>query len=383
MPRQIFKNRVIASAGPPPESITLQNLRSWIPMRKGRFAEPFDDEVTHLLCTHEQFKKRVPLVKQVLKEHKRIHIVHYDWLEFSAVFNKRLPEREYSMRSIFAKEKAEQRERNRQENGRREGERGPAVLQANVTSLLPALFHIYRDREFFKYQIDLTRNNSEDGEFGQRYTMTASPPDNLWESNAKPHLYWFTAKFMRRKGDPNAAYHRPSICSGKWRREMNLFMDFFRIKTGIDWQDRVLLEGTTPLSAFQYCPPKGGKPIGRRLRFSYDCCVELNLEWKQQNLPQETSHETEDGDITDAVGSLESGNTDSDENDDHGNSVMELDAGFGNDVDGQCATQQIELGDAPKSEPLSTSASGISLDEGITEATNAEPSEQRPITGEV
>ncbi len=61
MPRQIFKNRVLASAGPPPSSITLENLRSWIPMRKGRFAETFDDEVTHLLCTHEQFKKRVPL----------------------------------------------------------------------------------------------------------------------------------------------------------------------------------------------------------------------------------------------------------------------------------------------------------------------------------
>ena len=30
-------------------------------MRKGRFAEPFDEEVTHLLCTHEQFKKGVPL----------------------------------------------------------------------------------------------------------------------------------------------------------------------------------------------------------------------------------------------------------------------------------------------------------------------------------
>ncbi|KAJ4150952.1 hypothetical protein LMH87_011679 [Akanthomyces muscarius] len=329
MPRQIFKNHVIASAGPPPQSITLENLRRWIPMRKGRFAEPFDDEVTHLLCTHEQFKKRVPLVKQVLKGHKRIHIVHYDWLEFSAVFNKRLPEREYSMRSILAKKRAEQRERNRQENGRREGERG----------VNPTLFHVYRDREFFAYQIDLTRNHSEDGEFGQRYMMT------LWESNAKPHLYWFTAKFMRRKGDPNAAYHRPSPCSGKWRREMDLFMNFFRIKTGIDWHDRVLLEGTTPLSAFQYCPPKGGKPVGRRLRFSYDCCVELNLEWKQQNLPQEISHETEYGKVEDAVGSAEDGKLDSDENDDHGNCAMDLDEGLGGDD--ACATQQIELSDAP------------------------------------
>ena len=74
------------------------------------------------------------LVKQVLKGHKRIHIVHYDWLEFSAVFNKRLPEREYSMRSILAKERAEQRERNRQENGRREGERGVNPSKFNACS---------------------------------------------------------------------------------------------------------------------------------------------------------------------------------------------------------------------------------------------------------
>ncbi|TQW00388.1 anthranilate synthase component II [Cordyceps javanica] len=264
MPRQIFKNRVLAAAGPPPPSITLDNLRTWIPLRKGRFAEQFEDEVTHLLCTHKQFKKRVPLVKKVLQNYKRVHIVHYDWLEFSAVANRRLPEWEYSMRNIVAKERAEKREKNRQESGRREGERG----------VNPTLFHVYQDREFFRYQIDLTRNKSDDGEFGQRYTLT------LWESNAKPHLYWFTAKFMRRKGDLHAGYHRPSSCSGKWRHEMDLFKNFFRIKTGIEWQDRVLLEG--------------GKPVGRRLRFSYESCVELNSQWKRQNSPLNCSHNTEE-----------------------------------------------------------------------------------------
>ncbi len=73
--------------------------------------------------------------------------------------------------------------------------------------------------------------------------------------------------------------------------------------------------------------------------------MELNLEWKQQNLPQEISHETEYGKVEDAVGSAEDGKLDSDENDDHGNCAMDLDEGLGGDD--ACATQQIELSDAP------------------------------------
>ncbi|KAM3433534.1 hypothetical protein NHJ13734_006416 [Beauveria thailandica] len=364
MPRQIFKNRVLATAGPLPPSVTLDNLRTWIPLRKGRFAEAFDNEVTHLLCTHEQFKKRVPLVRQVLKDYKRVHIVHYDWLEFSAVANKRLPEREYSMRNILAKERAEKSERNRQENGRREGERG----------VNPTLFHIYQDRQFFSYQIDLTCNNSDDGEFGQRYTLT------LWESNAKPHLYWFTAKFMRRKGDPNAGYHRPSPCSGKWRHEMDLFLNFFRIKTGIDWQDRVLLAGTTPLSAFQYSPPANGKPIGRRLRFSYDCCVELNLEWKQQNLPQEISHRNGSGEAEEAVQSTEDFNRESAGHDIHDGDIA---IGLGEDTCEDVTSGARPNGGSDDSimEPLDPNDSCMWLQKDSAEAAGDEPGESPMETG--
>ncbi|KAM0740232.1 hypothetical protein ACQRIT_005416 [Beauveria bassiana] len=372
MPRQIFKNRVLATAGPLPPTITLDNLRTWIPLRKGRFAEAFDDEVTHLLCTHEQFKKRVPLVTKVLKDYKRIHIVHYDWLEFSAVANKRLPEREYSMRNILAKERAEKRERNRQENGRKEGERG--VNPTDVPSRVPALFHIYQDREFFSYQIDLTRNNSDDGEFGQRYALT------LWESNAKPHLYWFTAKFMRRKGDPNASYYRPSPCSGKWRHEMDLFLNFFRIKTGIDWQDRVLLAGTTPLSAFQYTPPTGGKPIGRRLRFSYDCCMELNLEWKQQNLPQEIVHKKDSEEAEEAVEMAEDYDRESVGHDaDDGDIAIDL----GEDTyeNETSAAQPTGDSDYSNTEPLGPNDSGIWLQEDSAETADDEPGASPMETG--
>lgn len=59
MVRQIFKGRVIAAAGPLPGQLTPQNLRHWTGIRKGRFSEEMDDSVTHLLCTREQYNKRV------------------------------------------------------------------------------------------------------------------------------------------------------------------------------------------------------------------------------------------------------------------------------------------------------------------------------------
>ncbi|KAM4068116.1 anthranilate synthase component II [Hirsutella rhossiliensis] len=266
MPRQIFRDRVIAAAGPLPGQLTVDNLRHWTSLRRGKFSDDFDDAVTHLLCTPEQFRQRVPRVKEALKRVKRCYIVHYDWFELSTVGEKREPEREYSMRHRLAKQNAAKREQARIERGKKEGEK---FVNTN-------LYHIYQDREYFPYQIDITRdgneNGNENGEPGQRYTLS------LWESNAKPHLYWFTAKFLKRRGDSQPSFHRPSRCSGKWRREMDLFMGFFRVKTGIEWQDRVLREKTMSSSFFHYTPPTGGKPVGRRLRFCLDHCRQVNAE---------------------------------------------------------------------------------------------------------
>ncbi|KAH7143949.1 hypothetical protein EDB81DRAFT_857361 [Dactylonectria macrodidyma] len=262
MPRQIFKNYVIAAAGPLPGQLTVENLKRWTQIRKGRFTNDFNQHVTHLLCTREQFNKKVPLVREALKRGKRFHIVHCDWFMFSAMTEQRQPEREYSMRNIIAKQNAAKREQARIEKGKKEGEK---FINANF-------FHIYIDREFFPYRIDITRDDETAGEFGQRYTLC------LWESDAKPRLYWFTAKFLKKKGNSQPSYYRPSPCSGKWRTEMDLFMEFFRIKTGLDWEDRVTKMNTMPHTFFQYSPPAGGKPVGRRLRFNYDYCREVNAE---------------------------------------------------------------------------------------------------------
>ncbi|EQK98820.1 hypothetical protein G6O67_002176 [Ophiocordyceps sinensis] len=264
MPRPIFRDGVIAAAGPLPGQLTVDNLRRWTRLRQGSFSDDFGDAVTHLLCTQEQFRQRVPRVREALKRGKRCHIVHHDWFEFSTVWEKREPEREYSMRHILAKQNAARRGQGKIERGKKEGEK----------SVNTNLYHIYQDREFFPYQIEMTRDGDETGEpqDRQRYILS------LWESNAKPHLYWFTAKFLRRKGDGQLSYHRPSRCSGKWRREMDMFMDFFRIKTGVEWQDRVLREKTMASSFFHYATPTHGKPVGRRLRFCLDHCRQVNAE---------------------------------------------------------------------------------------------------------
>ncbi|KAF5027870.1 hypothetical protein F66182_11 [Fusarium sp. NRRL 66182] len=285
MPAQIFKNRVFTAAGPLPGQLTVDNLKRWTTLRKGVFLEDFDDGVTHLLCTKEQFDKKVPKVRQALKRGKGFHIVHCDWFEFSTAQNKRLPEVEYSMRSLVAKEMAKKREKERAEKGKRDAEKF-----VNTSH-----YHLYRDRVNFVYQIDLTRDNEFTGELGQKYTLC------LWESNAKPHLYWFTAKFLKRKGSSQPSYHRPSPHEGKWDHEMNQFMDFFKIKTGIEWPDRVTLAHTMPSSYFQYTPPTGGKPVGRRLKFDIDYCREINaglrgLPWP----PVEDSEATKEASDSDA-----------------------------------------------------------------------------------
>lgn len=154
MPRRIFKNLVIAAAGPLPGQLTVDSLRQWTTIRKGVFTEDFDEHVTHLLCTREQFNQKLPrsnsyiiitslnldiqpsdrvIVKEALARGKQQHIVHCDWFEISAVNDKKQPERDYSMRSILAKQNAAKRELARIEKGKREGER--AVNSSKIYGL--------------------------------------------------------------------------------------------------------------------------------------------------------------------------------------------------------------------------------------------------------
>lgn len=73
-------------------------------------------------------------------------------------------------------------------------------------------------------------------------TSQLTPPlYQLYESNARPHLYWFVAKFFKRKGDSQPNYYRPSDTPGLFWREFILFKHFFEKKTGIPWEKRLIL----------------------------------------------------------------------------------------------------------------------------------------------
>jgi hypothetical protein len=84
------------------------------------------------------------------------------------------------MREILAKKRAQERELARIEKGKRDGEKFVntsmlLTLAYAAAGLTPTdLFHIYHDRDFFAYQVDISRDDEASGDLGQRYTLCVS-----------------------------------------------------------------------------------------------------------------------------------------------------------------------------------------------------------------
>ncbi len=118
------------------------------------------------------------------------------------------------------------------------------------------LYHIYRDSTYFAYKITLTRDDAEAGIEGERYLL------HLYESNAKPSLYYFAAKHYRKKGDSHSQVFRPSSTPRLLDIELTHFEDFFYKKTGVKWDKRLVTTAPPGGRYFTYRPPTGGKPVG-------------------------------------------------------------------------------------------------------------------------
>ncbi|KAG7290267.1 hypothetical protein NEMBOFW57_000266 [Staphylotrichum longicolle] len=211
----------------------------------GKVGKGLGEEVTHVVCTGEEFRRMGGVVKAALKRPKTCQIITLDWLEDSMFAKRRLPEEPYSHLRVLKRERERERMRLRVIKG----------LEKAVREVNPNLYHIYCD-DLFWYKVELTREGEEAG-VQERYELS------LFESNnARPHLYWFVAKYFKKKGDSQPKIHRPSHAPGVFAREFAEFEDFFRIKTGIPWAQRLIKAGTTEKTFFQYQPPTGGKPVG-------------------------------------------------------------------------------------------------------------------------
>ncbi|KAK3374963.1 hypothetical protein B0H63DRAFT_526253 [Podospora didyma] len=245
--KSMFDRITVAVVGEFSGQWLVDNIARWVGLRGGKFIQQMDESVTHLVCSKVEFKKKGAKVKAALGRGKTCYIVTVDWLEDSMHAKRKLSEENYSL----AKWHREKRAKKKQE------ERIARGLELAEKAVNPNLFNVFSDSESFKYEkIALTRDNGKGGV--ERYELA------FYQSKAQPYLYWFVAKYYKKKGDNQPKFHRPSETSGTFRREFKLFKDFFHKKTGISWEQRLVRCGgeANNKKLFQYLPPTRGKPIG-------------------------------------------------------------------------------------------------------------------------
>ncbi|OHW93554.1 brct domain-containing protein [Colletotrichum incanum] len=260
MVRAIFKNLVIAAAGAFPDDCpSEQTAKEWAKLRQGRFSSDLDDSVTHLICTDEEFKDKQKnrRIKQAEKGKRKIHIVSWDWYRFSCTHNKKLREKNYDFSSTRVKEKEKFRKQH-------ELERRARNSMIGETWVNPDLYHICTDKTFFEYKIDLFRTSGDEyGALHEKYELY------LFESHAKPHLYWFGVKLFHKKDSGKwfvRGIERTSLTPGNLKHEFQQFIKFFELKTSVRWWDRVIKAGTHEKIFFNYSPPTRGKPVGGSMK---------------------------------------------------------------------------------------------------------------------
>ncbi|CAK7206753.1 hypothetical protein SEUCBS139899_009559 [Sporothrix eucalyptigena] len=205
------------------------NVARWMAYNSGRFvvnvSSDNKEDITHLLCTRDEYnqppKLRCPNLK-VLFRVPGVKIVLRDWLEDSLHKRRRRAERAYLLRNVVRTDKqtptalqkklAAQRER-----GQREGR----------TFIDCSLYHIYRDATGFAYKATLRRDHPAADIYGERYIL------HLFESNARPPLYWFVARHYKSKTHTQPRHFRPSGTCQLFVTEFAHFCAFFRKKTGV------------------------------------------------------------------------------------------------------------------------------------------------------
>ncbi|KAL8417721.1 hypothetical protein RB594_001390 [Gaeumannomyces avenae] len=252
--KQIFLGLKIAITGDlgwPDEKI-----KGWVTLRGGELCTNIDESTTHLVCSENEYKNRglrgkyksyigTSQIKQGLrlaKGKKGCRVVHKDWLEYCCQEGKLLREGQYLLRNNKRAEEASAREAKKMEKGKELEECGRFVNEA--------MYRIYTDASGFQCKASISRDDEEHGILGERFDLT------LFESRARPHLYWFAAKHYKKKGSSQTSYYRPSGSCQTYEHELALFKSFFLNKTGVHWEDRAS-PTCTEEGRFRYIPPVG------------------------------------------------------------------------------------------------------------------------------
>ncbi|KAI0460407.1 hypothetical protein F5B21DRAFT_6858 [Xylaria acuta] len=241
----IFKDCVVSIAGDLDDyDWREEKVKQWVQYWGGTFSSIVDSNVTHLLCTRTNFKKKIADVRVALKS-KDTKIVMRDWLEDSINKKARLKTLPYQLDEEARQEEAKGRKIQKTK-----------TYSKNVDGYVDERFwHVYRDSTYFQYQIELKRDDKDSGNVGEKHLLT------LWESNAKPCNYRCTTLFTK-KSKNKASRYPLNETPVDLKTGLKTFETFFKKKTSILWDDRIEKMGTTGPEHFQYQPPSGGKPVG-------------------------------------------------------------------------------------------------------------------------
>ncbi|KAI4601325.1 hypothetical protein KJ359_012516 [Pestalotiopsis sp. 9143b] len=217
-PKPVFKNMVMAFAGDigTPEA----QARQYLSLRQGSHAAKFDETVTHVLATAEQFKEKGPLIKSALAS-KTVKIVQPDWFTNCMFQNKLLAITPWSHRA-----------KNQTATGKVAGTNASGGAKGKQVQSIEAYVdterhHLWKDETGFEYSLKL---HGKDDDW-----LTLE----LWESNALPHLYHCVGHYFKKKSTKQPQPWRVSELPGNFEREYKLFRGLFFKKTGVKWDQRI------------------------------------------------------------------------------------------------------------------------------------------------
>ncbi|CAK7223338.1 hypothetical protein SBRCBS47491_005174 [Sporothrix bragantina] len=227
---RILRDVTVAVAGNLGPGWSDADVARWMAYNSGRFVPSVSSDnkegITHLLCTRDEYDKPAKLrcvnLKNLLDQTPSVHIVLRDWLEDSLHKRRRRAERPYLLRNAVRVEKQtpealQQKLAAQRERGRREGE----------TFVDSSLYHIYQDLTGFAYKVTIRRDHAAADIYGERYVL------HLFESNARPHLYWFAVRHYKSRTHTQPRCYRPSGTCQPFATEFAHFCGFFRKKTGV------------------------------------------------------------------------------------------------------------------------------------------------------
>ncbi|KAK4123919.1 hypothetical protein N657DRAFT_690567 [Parathielavia appendiculata] len=215
------------------------SIAQWVVLHGSKFVgEKLDGDVTHPVWSKEEFRRMLPLGKRL----RTCKFVKLDWLEDSIHEKKRLPEAKDSHVEALKREHERERVALMVIKGQEKAEK---EVDTNF-------YRVYRDHTYFPYEVKLKRTVwvAKEGVFQEeKFTLS------LYGSyNDEPHLYWFVAKFSKKKGDSQPSFHRPGGSPGVFAREFTHFKYFFQTETA----SRIGIQRNKLMRT-----QRGGKPVGR------------------------------------------------------------------------------------------------------------------------